>query len=261
MAKATCSVHGCEKSVMGRGWCSMHYSRWRKHGTLELPRREKQGCSVNGCDRAVAARGWCATHYARWLHHGDVQADTPIAQRHACSVEGCERMANAHDLCGAHALRLARHSDVQPKTPIRLPYLPLTPDSFWEFVEPLGSCEVWTGDFSSNGYGKVWWDGATESAHRLAFFLRMGRWPESELLRHLCDRRACVLHVVEGTYSENTLDSVAAGTHIHARKTHCKWGHPFDEENTYRPPGGGGRRRQCRACNKRRRCERSRKKR
>jgi hypothetical protein len=28
----TCSIPGCGKPVAGRGWCSMHYNRWRKHG-------------------------------------------------------------------------------------------------------------------------------------------------------------------------------------------------------------------------------------
>lgn len=27
-----CSIHGCDKTVGTRGWCPMHYQRWRKHG-------------------------------------------------------------------------------------------------------------------------------------------------------------------------------------------------------------------------------------
>lgn len=27
-----CSVEGCDKSLQARGWCSMHYYRWRIHG-------------------------------------------------------------------------------------------------------------------------------------------------------------------------------------------------------------------------------------
>lgn len=29
-------------------------------------------CSVNGCEKRVLARGWCGTHYARWRKTGDV---------------------------------------------------------------------------------------------------------------------------------------------------------------------------------------------
>lgn len=28
----TCSIDGCEKPRRGRGWCSMHYDRWRRNG-------------------------------------------------------------------------------------------------------------------------------------------------------------------------------------------------------------------------------------
>ncbi len=31
-AKRTCSIEGCERRHYGRGWCDMHYQRWRKHG-------------------------------------------------------------------------------------------------------------------------------------------------------------------------------------------------------------------------------------
>jgi hypothetical protein len=48
-----------------------------------------------------------------------------------------------------------------------------------------------------------------------------------------------------GTRSENTLDKVTHGVHHQARKTHCRWGHAFDERNTYLTPAG---RRQCRTC-------------
>ena len=27
-------------------------------------------CSIDGCSRPHVARGWCHTHYARWKHHG-----------------------------------------------------------------------------------------------------------------------------------------------------------------------------------------------
>jgi hypothetical protein len=27
-----CTIDGCVKLIKGRGWCSKHYDRWRKHG-------------------------------------------------------------------------------------------------------------------------------------------------------------------------------------------------------------------------------------
>jgi len=29
---ATCDIEGCSKKVFARGWCSAHWSRWRRHG-------------------------------------------------------------------------------------------------------------------------------------------------------------------------------------------------------------------------------------
>jgi hypothetical protein len=64
------------------------------------------------------------------------------------------------------------------------------------------------------------------------------------------------------TPRENRIDSVRHGTHNEARKTHCKWGHPYDEVNTVHLIGRNGRdRRECRPCKqeaRRRRTERAR---
>lgn len=32
MAKAICSIDGCEKPRVGRGWCARHWYRWKTHG-------------------------------------------------------------------------------------------------------------------------------------------------------------------------------------------------------------------------------------
>lgn len=30
--KSLCSIPGCSKPALARGWCDMHYRRWRRHG-------------------------------------------------------------------------------------------------------------------------------------------------------------------------------------------------------------------------------------
>lgn len=38
--KGTCSIPGCERDNFGRGWCQMHYYRWRRNGDPNLVRQE-----------------------------------------------------------------------------------------------------------------------------------------------------------------------------------------------------------------------------
>lgn len=32
MPESTCSIHGCLEKHLAKGWCSMHYNRWLRHG-------------------------------------------------------------------------------------------------------------------------------------------------------------------------------------------------------------------------------------
>jgi HNH endonuclease len=72
----TCSVEGCNGKHKGRGYCQLHYSRFRRHGDpKELPRGGSKplyvGCSVEQCDRPHASLGYCAKHWKRFHKYGD----------------------------------------------------------------------------------------------------------------------------------------------------------------------------------------------
>ena len=41
-AQSTCSIPGCEKPRITRGWCVMHYHRWRRHGDTLTNTPEKR---------------------------------------------------------------------------------------------------------------------------------------------------------------------------------------------------------------------------
>ena len=74
MANATCSIPGCARKVLGRGWCGTHYSRWKRTGTTD-PRHQSNGCcSVGGCDRGAVGAGLCQAHYFRLRRNGSVGA-------------------------------------------------------------------------------------------------------------------------------------------------------------------------------------------
>jgi hypothetical protein len=97
-----CAVDGCEKPAHARGWCPMHYQRWRQRGdpgSVELERQPQKGrsCSVDGCDRPARKTGWCASHYSMWTREGEVR---PFAYKHA-EPQPCR-------MCGA-AWTIASH--------------------------------------------------------------------------------------------------------------------------------------------------------
>jgi hypothetical protein len=43
MGDGTCSVAGCSKASETRGWCAMHYARWRLHGDVTYTERPTWG--------------------------------------------------------------------------------------------------------------------------------------------------------------------------------------------------------------------------
>lgn len=114
-------VEGCDKPTRLRGWCEMHYYRWKAEGTPgeAAPRKRRRTgcCSVEGCERPDHARGLCSAHYRRKRLFGTAGL-TEIAPRGGrfgvapCSVEGCDRKYYAKGLCALHYNRRAQTGDV-----------------------------------------------------------------------------------------------------------------------------------------------------
>lgn len=118
-------------------------------------------------------------------------------------------------------------------------------DRFWSRVEKTDGCWIWTGG-CIKGYGAFWYEGRNVRAHRYAYELLVGPIPEGLTLDHLCRNKPCVnpAHLEPVTVGENVLRSEGI-TALHARKTACPQGHPYDEANTLVKPSGA---RACRAC-------------
>ena len=102
-------------------------------------------------------------------------------------------------------------------------------------------CIPWLGSLFPNGYGRL--DGRV--AHRVIYEALIGPVPEGLQLDHLCRNRACVNvnHLEPVTQREN----IRRGSR--PNQTHCKRGHEYTPENTYRRGSSGAR--QCRACQRR----------
>lgn len=165
-----------------------------------------------------------------------------MPQRHTCELCGAEFTRYgvrpyrfcSHG-CKAKAVGLAR---TRPKL-----------ERFMEKIEvdSATGCWNWLAFCDRWGYGRFKWSSDKGMvAFRAAWLLFRGPVPEGLELDHLCRNARCVNpdHLEPVTTRENILrsDNPAARN---ARKTHCKHGHPFDEENTYVDRDG---RRSCRAC-------------
>lgn len=74
-APAVCQIEDCGEDAIARGWCEMHYQRWRRTGSTDVQSRTKnQGeeCSVQGCKRPARTKGLCPMHYGRKYRTGEV---------------------------------------------------------------------------------------------------------------------------------------------------------------------------------------------
>lgn len=116
---------------------------------------------------------------------------------------------------------------------------------FWQKVVKSEGCWEWTGAHDGGGYGHIKVDGKMLKAHRISYEWARGEIPPSLDIDHLCRNRSCVnpAHMEPVPRRENTRRGEGA-TAQHGRKTHCKRGHEFTPENTYRYRTG----RICRTC-------------
>src|SRR3990167_8406539 len=116
-------------------------------------------------------------------------------------------------------------------------------ERFWSYVDKTESCWSWTRGLTSEGYGAFGVGRGWRLVHRLAWAMQRGPIPDDLVIDHLCRNRRCVRidHLDLVTTRENIIRGESVRPH-----SHCKRGHEFTEENSYRPPHGRGR--ICRRC-------------
>jgi len=128
MAERMCSVDGCDAISVGRGWCRMHYARWKRHGAPGPAGRYRRQygqdaeCIVTGCTQAPGKGGMCGRHYQRWRTKGHPDACTRAPAEDGwpeCKVEGCIAVPVARGWCSMHWQRWRKTGDPGPAEPSR----------------------------------------------------------------------------------------------------------------------------------------------
>lgn len=81
------------------------------------------------------------------------------------------------------------------------------------FPEPNSGCWLWEGAVSSQGYGRMTFNGKNRNAHRVLWIVTHGEPPDGQLVCHKCDVRVCVNpdHLFLGTNQDNMIDMVRKG--------------------------------------------------
>lgn len=116
----------------------------------------------------------------------------------------------------------------------------------------VGGCWVWNGFVSWKGYGQTSWKGRNITLHRKIYELTHCLLLKTEeFVCHTCDERKCwnPAHLFVGDAKANNNDCAGKGRHHNSVKTHCKYGHLYDEANTVWKVGKeGNRMRGCKTC-------------
>lgn len=99
-------------------------------------------------------------------------------------------------------------------------------------------CWNWHGSLNDAGYGMIYRNDTRrpDRAHRVMYELLVGPIPVGLTLDHLCRNRKCCRpqHLEPVTRGENVRRGVGPQLNRERAlaKTHCKWGHEWNETNT-----------------------------
>lgn len=60
-----CSVEGCKRPYRAKGYCNIHFRKWRRGELANKPRYAT--CHEEGCHKQLFRLGRCENHYKAWV--------------------------------------------------------------------------------------------------------------------------------------------------------------------------------------------------
>ena len=55
-----CKIEGCQRPVRAKGYCRVHYNKWRKG---EYGKTRYKPCKMEGCTHRRHRKAYCEEHY------------------------------------------------------------------------------------------------------------------------------------------------------------------------------------------------------
>lgn len=154
-------------------------------------------CSVDDCADPRYCKGYCRIHYVRWRRHGDplqVAKRGPKPRQCDCNIPDCGAPSVGQGLCRKHYMRLKRHGD--PLATSRI--VGDDEARWWSHVDRRGDdeCWPWTAYCDENGYGIFSQDGSIVRAHRWGYERFVAPVADGLVPDHTChDPAVCRLGV------------------------------------------------------------------
>lgn len=110
----TCTLKGCPRPYVAKGYCRLHYDRWRRTGDVGsldpfYVYNRPPACQLEGCKRPQATKGWCKLHYGRIRHKGE---PGPVGLTRAAQGEGYTDKRTGYKFIVVDGVRMAEHRHV-----------------------------------------------------------------------------------------------------------------------------------------------------